>query len=69
MVGDNRNKWTWPQLKLLEEMHAAGRQWPAIATAVGHPLNSKVYQAGGASDLIMLGATRQREPRHCLIPA
>ena len=40
MVGDNRNRWTPPQLKLLEEMHAEGRQWPEIATAVDHPLNS-----------------------------
>lgn len=40
MVGDNRNKWTAPQLKLLKEMHVAGRKWPAIASAVGHPLSS-----------------------------
>jgi hypothetical protein len=40
MPGDNRNRWMSPQLKLLEEMHAAGRQWPAIVTAVGHSLSS-----------------------------
>jgi hypothetical protein len=40
MAGHNGNKWTAPQLTLMEEMHAAGRKWPTISKAVGHPINS-----------------------------
>ncbi len=39
-MGNNRNRWTAPQLALLEAMQKAGAEWPAIAIATGHPVCS-----------------------------